>query len=249
MIFVHNDYQQRRVNAHCIQINEWKALRFAFYRSERTKDLYAILDRYENTTAAFQGGNDGEIVRTFGPPEHMKRGCKDPESFVSLSFGSDAVSHRLISATITIKEDRICRLIVRGLWDHDLRDASYLPKHLETLALIDGSITRIDLSKLPRELKNLDLQRNKITNIIVRDIPFSLGWLALGNNPMEKEGIVLMVPLPEYLTLQVPFIDSLDLDGGQKQRCTIRVQGTKYKEGHWEVLLKHGTKVRVIDVE
>ena len=201
-------------------MNDWKALKFAFNRTPRTEDLFLIIDRYENVTTAYEGGNDG--------PFHRKE---------------DAERRRTISnrqtATIVVHEGGyIDEINVDGLEDDDILDLSYLPRNLTILTFGDGKLTGIDLSKLPRGLEALDLLGNEISKMAVKSTPPSLRSIMLGLNPVEVKGITLHLPLSQGLTICVPRMSCRDPNGGQEHPIN--------NEGNWRVDWEDGTWIQVI---
>lgn len=190
-------------NSHCSQINEWKRLNFVFARNDRTKRLFNIIDRYESTAAAavFQGGNDGDIVRT-----EMEQ-----NSVVYLNSGG------MHDAVIRLVDGQISGLRCTGLQDHDIVGLQYLPQNLRLLAFDEGTLTHFDLNELPPQLETLILKDNEITMMMVRSTPNSLTELDLGNNPLMEEGVILKLPLPEDLLLIVPATRSLNLGDAELQ--------------------------------
>ena len=157
-------------------MNEWEALKFAFKRTTRTKDLFSVIDRYESTTAAFEGGNDGQIMRSIVGPQVM------------LSFGSTESGDPVV--VIVMNKYEIHEMAVVGLDDDDILQGSYLPKHLKVLNLSLGTLTRVDLEKLPRELEVLVVGGNRISKMEVESLPPHLELLYLGFNPLA-EGVTL----------------------------------------------------------
>lgn len=215
-------------NPHSFQINEWKALAFAFKWNERTGALFSIIDRYENTSAAFQGGNDGPINR------------EKTESTVELKLVFPRYQSR---AKIVVDEGgSIVELTIYGLDNEDILDVSYLPMNLRVLSLIDGFLAGINLSALPQRLEILDLRNNQIFKMIVASTPPSLKVLRLEDNPLEKEGVTLQLPLPQGLRLTVKAIASVNLHGGEK---------TKLDDGKlsWIDFWRDGTRIEVREVE
>ena len=227
-----NDYQQKHGNSHCVQINEWKALNFVFARNERTEALFKILDRYESTrdAAKFQGGNDGDIRRA------------EDEKTVSAQI---AVRVRgLTRAMIEIEDGQIIRLSCDGLQDDDIVDLHHLPTHLKELSLSDGKLTGMDLSALPRGLEDLFLMENNITTMMIRYIPPSLKELHLGFNPLNEEGVILKLPLPQDLKVRVSFIDSLNVGDGKWQPELYGGEGDD--EDYRLVTWPDGTRLKVL---
>lgn len=188
-----------------------------------------MIDRYENTTAAFQGGNDGEEIR---------RVLSEDGSSRRLSIAPDTIWH---NSQITLNHDRngywIERIRVDGLEDDDIKDVSYLPRDLRHLVLLKGTFTYIDMGRLPRGLESLQLMGNQISKMDLRSTPPSLERLNLENNPFEEQGITLNLPLRSGLRLNVPQIGSLNLNGGFKY--PVDTAGT------WEVKWSDGTQIHV----
>lgn len=173
-----------------------------FKRSQRTKTLFSILDRYENLTDALEGGNDGHINRVkVGDEIEFALGCQGTQFKTHVSIRIDA-------------KKKIVVLRVYGLADDDILDVSYLPQHLKSLDLRVGTLTGIDLSKLPRRLEVIILAENKITKMAVAAAPTALKILRLVKNPLEKNGITFTLPLPD-MRLQVSNIDSVNADNGR----------------------------------
>ena len=119
-----NDRGEQFIENGFFTVNEWKTLRFAFRCNARTETLFAIIDRYDSTIAALQGGNDGPIKR--------ERFGKD----VELSLGTSPVNEVVIYIHANgYVED----LDLEGIHDGDILDLSYLPKRLLGLGLSFGT--------------------------------------------------------------------------------------------------------------
>lgn len=201
-------------------MNEWKALENVFKRTPRTEDLFYVLDRYETALAAFEGGNDGIIVRE-----------------------QDAVRATLVHKFVVIavaKTGRIAVLTVFGLGDWDIVDLSYLPKDLCLLGLYGGALTRFDLSKVPRGLEVLNLENNEISSMMVDCAPSTLNGLSLVGNPLKQEGVVLKLPMPSNLEVFVPEIEAMDLKGKHTRELVPTIRGR-----NWEVSWEDGRSIRV----
>lgn len=211
------------------QDNEWKALKFALKRSPRTNDFFSIIDRYDNSTAAFRGGNDGPFWRESecGPRRMTISNTESEIKGPSVSF----VIHG---------RGYIDEIFVNGLEDDDILDLSYLPRKMTVLFLERGNLTGIDLGKLPQGLESLSLRKNNISTMDVKSTPSSLKYFFLEDNPVKEKGITLHLPLTNHLELFVPMIGSLNLNGGQKH--PILDEGT---ESAWRVHWTDGTEIEV----
>ena len=187
-----------------------------------------IINRYENATAAYTGGNDGPFERYDERPG--LKAISTPQSADPLQFRP--------YASIDIHEGGdIERLAVGGLQDEDILDLSYLPQKIKELVLFQGDLTGIDLSKLPPGLETLCLRGNQISKMTVKCTPPSLRMMRLGGNPVEERGITLHLPLPQGLVMNVPKINSLNLSGGQEHPTD--------GAGHWRVQWADGTQIDV----
>ena len=182
-----------------------------------------MIDRYENVTAAFEGGNDGPFYRKNYVDKHR------------------AISNQMTdeTATIVIHEGGyIDEINVDGLEDDDILDLSYLPRNLTIFTSENGYLTGIDFSKLPRGLETLDLMGNEISTMAVNSAPPSLHLIILQHNPVEAKGITLHLPLPRALAISVPKICCLELNGGKEHPID--------NEGKWGVNWEDGTRIHVL---
>ena len=128
-----------------------------------------------------------------------------------------------------------------GLQDNDIVDLQYLPKQLHSLELSPGTLTRIDMGALPRGLQYLNLRNNKIHMMMVKDTPPLLKELDLDNNPLEKEGIIFKLPLPQNLELKVSVSNSLCFGEARWQRFWFE-PGVG---GYFPVIWPDGTRMKL----
>ena len=197
---------------------------FAFKRNERTASLFSIIDRYESAIAAFEAAK----IRKEGDSPFERLSDDSQEQVASLSIES---------TRIVVNEEGLIRtLSVPGLEDKDIVGLHYLPDHLERLLFRPGTLTHIDMERLPRGLKFLDLGFNKFSMVMLKSLPPSFMCLYLGDNRLEEQGVVLKLPLPQNMTLYVPRIDVLNLNGGQRQRI---------EENCWSIAWEGGTQIKV----
>lgn len=187
-----------------------------------------MIDRYDNTTAALQGGNDGaEIKRVISEEE------------VYLSVGTDTIYNQsqISFASLHDYGDWIDRIRIDGLDDGDIKDVAFLPQDLTELEFSTGSLTHLDVGRLPRGLEVLILNGNQISEMDLTSSSPSLKALDLGNNPLEEQGITLKLPLPERFEIKVSEIGSLNLNGGIKYPVD--------DAGNWEVKWSDGSLMKV----
>ena len=182
--------------------NEWKALKRVFKRTERTAGICHVIDQYDDARAAWDNSpaiQDRDWNGPFGWWKQVRR-------YLCITIESPQSSTEIY---LKCDDFAIMDICPSTLNEGDIRDLSYLPKHLRRLSILHGEFTMFELIYLTHPGPKAE------SKLHIQSLPPGLESLTMrkcGDLRRRKEDpleVHFNLPLPQGLNVWVPRMDGL----------------------------------------